>query len=238
MARLYMFVEGQTEQTFASNVLKPHLASFGVYVEGPVLVATARRKGKVYRGGGRHYLPMKNDLVRFLKQEKGADVFFTTMIDLYALPTDFPGVDSASQQRHLPYERVRTLEEAFAGDVGDSRFIPHIQLHEYEAYLFVEPKCLELFYNNQAAAISRLEAVAAPPLASPELIDDGPQTAPSKRIVKEFPEYADAKTTVGPQVAELIGLSAIRAKCPHFDNWLWRLENLAGQRGDADLANG
>lgn len=231
MARLYLFAEGQTEQTFASNVLKPHLANFGVYLVGAVLIATSRRKGKVYRGGGRHYLPMKNDLVRFLKQEKGADVFFTTMIDLYALPSDFPGTEAASKQRHLPYARVRTLEEAFAADVGDPRLIPHIQLHEYETYLFVEPKCLELFYDNQPAAISRLEAMAAPPLASPELIDDGPQTAPSKRIAKEFPEYADAKTTVGPQVAELIGLPAIRAKCPHFDEWLTRLENLANQPG-------
>lgn len=26
MARLYLFAEGQTEQTFANNLLKPHLA--------------------------------------------------------------------------------------------------------------------------------------------------------------------------------------------------------------------
>lgn len=227
MARLYLFAEGQTEQTFASNVLAPHLANFGVYLAGPVLIATSRRKGIVHRGGGRHYLPMKNDIVRFLKQEQGADVFFTTMIDLYALPADFPGVDLAAKQRHLPYERVRTLEEAFAADVSDPRLIPHIQLHEFETLLFVEPKCLELFYDNQPAAISRLEAIAAPPLTSPELIDDGPQTAPSKRTIKEFPGYADAKTTIGPQVAELIGLPAIRAKCPHFDAWLKRLEKLA-----------
>ena len=32
MARLYLFAEGQTEQTFADTVLKPHLANFGVYM--------------------------------------------------------------------------------------------------------------------------------------------------------------------------------------------------------------
>ena len=227
MARLYFFVEGQTEQTFASNVLAPHLANFGVYLEGPVLIATARRKGKVHRGGGRHYLPMKNEIVRLLKRQTGADVFVTTMIDLYALFSDFPGTHAAAKQSHLTYERVRTLEEAFASDVSDARLIPHIQLHEFETLLFVEPKWLEFFYDNHPAAIMRLEAIAAPPRTSPDLIDDGPQTAPSKRIIKEFPEYADANPTVGPQVAELIGIPAIRAKCPHFDQWLKRLENLA-----------
>ena len=33
---------------------------------------------------------MKNDILRFLAQEKASDVFFTTMIDLYAIPTQFP----------------------------------------------------------------------------------------------------------------------------------------------------
>jgi hypothetical protein len=88
MPRLYLFAEGQTELTFADKVLKPHLALYGVYLQPPVLIAHARKKGKAHRGGGRRYSPMKNDIVRFLAQEKGADVFFTTMIDLYAIAAD------------------------------------------------------------------------------------------------------------------------------------------------------
>ena len=61
---------------------------------------------------------------------------------------------------------------------------------------------------------------------SPELIDDGQSTAPSKRIIAEFPDYEGAKSAVGPQVAELIGLETIRAACPHFSKWLTVLENL------------
>ena len=53
MARLYIFAEGQTEQTYAGTVLKKHLAAFGVYVQGPVLVAHARKGGVIHRGGGR-----------------------------------------------------------------------------------------------------------------------------------------------------------------------------------------
>ena len=44
MARLYLFAEGQTEQTFADTVLKPHLAKFGVYMPNPVLIATVVRR--------------------------------------------------------------------------------------------------------------------------------------------------------------------------------------------------
>ena len=53
MTRLYIFAEGQTEQTYGDTVLKKHLAAFGVYVQGPILIAHARRRGVTHRGGGR-----------------------------------------------------------------------------------------------------------------------------------------------------------------------------------------
>ena len=90
MARVYLFVEGQTEQTFANTVLRPHLAHFGVYLHGAVMIAHARRKGDVHRGGAIRYQPVKDDIQRFQRQEKSADVRFTTMIDLYKLMQDFP----------------------------------------------------------------------------------------------------------------------------------------------------
>ncbi|MBI2807352.1 MAG: DUF4276 family protein [Planctomycetes bacterium] len=227
MARLYVFAEGQTEQTFADTVLKPHLTNHGVYVMGPVLVAHAKKKGKVHRGGGSRYVPMKNDIQRFLKQEKNADVFFTTMIDLYRIGSDFPGLAEAEKLRLQPDKRVNALEEAFAKDIGDARFVPFIQLHEYEAYLFSDVTCLALFYDHHENQLGKLKAIADGH-STPEFIDDGPATAPSKRIIAEIPDYADAKPVVGPQVAELIGLRTIRAKCPHFSAWVSRLENLAG----------
>ncbi len=226
MPRLYLFAEGQTEQTFADTVLKPHLAHVGVYLY-PVLIAHARRKGRVHRGGGRKYLPMKNDILRFLKQEKGGDVFFTTMIDLYGIHAEFPGLAEAEKLRHAPGERVEAIEQAFARDIDDGRFVPYIQLHEYEAYLFSNAGALKYFYDHHEKQIAALKAIADAH-ATPELIDDGQHTAPSKRIIAELPDYEDAKPAVGPQVAELIGLDVIRAKCPHFAAWLSRLEQLGG----------
>ncbi len=75
MTRLYIFTEGQTEQTFVTDVLSPHLARLGVYMQAAILIAHAKKKGIVHRGGGRKYIPMKNDILNFLAQEKGQDVF-------------------------------------------------------------------------------------------------------------------------------------------------------------------
>ena len=139
MIRLFFYVEGQTEQAYVDRVLRNHLARFGVMVEGAILVSTGKKHGVVYRGGGRRYAPMKKDLHNLLRQHKGGDVRFTTMLDLYNLYRDCPGTVEADKLRHVPYERVKKLEIAIASDVGDQRLIPHIQLFEFETILFCEP---------------------------------------------------------------------------------------------------
>lgn len=228
MVRLYLFAEGSTEQTFANTVLKPHLANFGVYMDKPVLIAHARKKGKVHRGGGRNFEAMQKDINCFLKQESGNDVFFTTMIDLYAIHAKFPGIEEAEKLRSDPYKRVAFLERAWRDKTGDRRFIPFIQLHEFEAYLFCDVSKFAFFFDNADKQISALQSTAG--IQYPERIDDGQHTAPSKRIIAKFPEYEDSKTTVGPQMAEWIGLENIRSKCPHFKEWIERLERLGQKR--------
>ena len=223
MVRLRLFAEGATEQTFADNVLKRHLANFGVYMEKPVLIAHARKKGKVHRSGGRKFIPMQNDIRRFLKQESGDNVFFTTMIDLYALHKGFPGLEEAEKLRSDPYKRVQALEKSWLDETGDKRFIPFIQLHEFEGYLFTDVSQFAIFFDNTKSQISRLKKIMDK-VQSPELIDDGQHTAPSKRILSQFPDYS--KVTVGPQMAERIGLESIRSRCPHFNAWIERLEKL------------
>jgi hypothetical protein len=225
MPRLYLFAEGSTELTFAATVLKPHLARGGVYLHPPVLIAHARKKGRIHRGGGGRYVPMKNDILRLLAQERGQDVFFTTMLDLYAIHAELPGLAEAEKLRHMPEERVKTLERAFAKDIDDDRFVPYIQLHEFEAYLFSDPTWFGYFYDHHEKEIAALKGIADS-YPTPELIDDGQHSAPSKRIIAEIPDYKGAKSAVGPQVAELIGLDAIREKCPHFAAWLTQLEKL------------
>jgi hypothetical protein len=61
---------------------------------------------------------------------------------------------------------------------------------------------------------------------NPEEIDDGATTAPSKRIIKLIPEYEHRKASAGPIIAEKIGLRRIRERCPHFDEWIKKMERL------------
>lgn len=63
--------------------------------------------------------------------------------------------------------------------------------------------------------------------ATPEAIDDSPQLAPSKRIEALMCRPRYQKRLMGPQAAQRIGLAAIRDECPHFGDWLGRLERLA-----------
>ena len=94
MVRLYLFAEGQTEQTFASIILQPYLAQHQVFMHHTRLIAHGRKKGKTNRGGSGYgdYQPMKDDILRSLAEDKNTDVFFTTMIDLYAIHHNFPGL--------------------------------------------------------------------------------------------------------------------------------------------------
>ncbi len=224
MARLHLTVEGPTERQFAIDLLRQYLAKRGVYVGRIELAAHAKKKKEVHRGGLRRYLPFRNDVVRRLKQDKSCDVFLSTMIDLYALPHDFPGTDEFRDERD-PCRRVEGMEQALAADIGDPRFVPYIQLHEFEALMLAEPTAILSYYADCAAKVAELETLAAG-YASPELINDGENTSPSKRIIAAIPEYRKAKPTAGPQIAAVIGLETIRSKCPHFDAWLRKLETL------------
>jgi hypothetical protein len=225
-ARLHLVVEGQTEETYVNRVLVPHLADREVWADVRV-VETGRQRGLISRGGLREYRKLRNDLVRWMKQDDHPDVFFTTMIDLYGLQAvrgPFPGCDETKQVRD-PYEKVARMEAAWARDIDHHRFIPHIQLHEFETLLLASPHNLKAVFASQDAQINQL-AVMVTTFATPELIDDGEQTSPSKRIIAKLPQYAGMKTSAGPIVAEKIGLPVLRTKCRHFAEWLSRVETL------------
>jgi hypothetical protein len=159
-----------------------------------------------------------------MQGKHSSETWFTTMLDLYAIPEDFPGL-AAALSRPVR-ERVAALEGAFAADMASDhlwRFTPHLQLHEYEALLLVDVDLIGRRIPDEAAvgvpALTRDIAGSAP-----EDVDGGVETAPSKRIIRSFPSYAGLKTSVGPIVAADIGLPRLRAACPHFSAWLDELE--------------
>ncbi len=186
LIRLHAVVEGQTEETFVREVLALELGTKQLFVDAH-RVTTGRRRGQRFRGGLTKYQQLKNDLVLWMKQDQNKDARFTTMVDLYRLPLDFPGFDVCKKQT-AAFKRVQCLEQQFEADLSEQRFIPYIQLHEFEALLFSEVEKFGNAFPGRPKLISDLRAIKAQ-FDSPEHINDRPDLAPSKRILELIPEY-------------------------------------------------
>lgn len=217
--KLFILVEGQTEETFVRDVLATHLDAYGLAAV-PVVLKTKRLvSGGHFRGGVTSASQVLGDVHRLLRDTSAVAV--TTMLDYYRLPENFSGM--ASRPAGSAHARVCHVEGAFGQAFSNPRFIPHIVLHEYEAWLFVEPEKAHGVFTDDVRVAAQLRAMAVT-AGGAELVDEGPETAPSKRLLKLVPGYR--KTLHGPQAVGAIGLAAIRAHCPHAADWLTRLEQL------------
>lgn len=185
-----------------------------------IVVSTKRiASGGKHRGGLTSWSQLRTD-INLLVRDRGAVV--TTMVDLYALPADTPGIATAPQGA-TPRGRVEHIESAIAEAIGRPNFLPHVMLHEFETLLYADPNAVAEHFDQPSLAVAMASDLQQ--CGEPELIDDGPTTAPSKRIITRQPNYL--KTSDGPTVLHHIGLPAIRAACPHFDEWLIELESHA-----------
>ena len=219
--RVLILVEGQTEERFVKDVLAPAFFDRELFFS-PTLLNTKRVKdGANFKGGITTFGKFKYDAQLLLNSAAGALV--TTLVDYYRLPNDFPGM-ATRPQNGTAVQRVLHVESEIAKDFGSpTNFLPFLALHEFEAWLFSSvtelPRALADL-NKQ----KEFEAVRAS-VNTPEDINERPELAPSKRIVKMFPAYK--KTAHGPNIAKRIGLERIRQECPHFNDWMNKLEAFA-----------
>lgn len=200
MKRLYITAEGQTEEAFALTVICNHLVNYGVNVLCR-RVLTKRDKLKSHRGGITNYRKAKADIQRWMLEDQSPDVYFTTMFDYYALPINFPGYDEAKKLANV-YDQVAFLEEKMKEDIGDRRFIPYLQVHEFESLIFSRIEYLEYEYLDRGEEILLLKKQLDAVGGNPELINCGRDTAPCKRIITLIPEYD--KVLAGNDIANLI----------------------------------
>jgi hypothetical protein len=219
-SKVLVYVEGQTEEIFVKRVLVPHLGALGIHLI-PTLAKTKRTKsGHHFKGGITSYERTRRDILALLGDTSA--VLVTTMIDYYGLPGDFPG--RASLPSGTCFDRVAYLEEEFRKDIGRPTFRPYFQLHEFEALVFVDPsEAARAFPGSTKEA--ELVSIRSQ-FGSPEEIDDGETTAPSKRLRALFPGYQ--KPFHSPLVAVRTGLARIRSECRHFSEWMARLEQAGG----------
>ena len=220
MIHLHIICEGITEAAFAKAMLAPHFAQMGIMLH-PAKIGRPGRKG-----GNVNFDRLLTDIRSRLLQQQSA--WCTTFFDYYGLPKDFPGKAEAaakadlSQKAETICSALRAQLESRIGAEPMRRFIPYVQMHEFEALLFSDANALARAVGESAAG-GELARIAHD-FDTPEHIDDSPETAPSKRILSLATQYR--KATQGPAVAQEIGLPAMRDQCRLFDAWLQGLESL------------
>jgi len=137
MARVYVVVEGQTEESFVKSVLAPALWPQHVFLTPIILGAPG------HKGGRTNYARVKKDVFALLKQDRTA--YCSTILHFYGLGSGFPGTPLPANLSNVG--KVERIEQSFKEDVvqqapalrPDVRFLPYLQLHEYEGLLFSDP---------------------------------------------------------------------------------------------------
>jgi hypothetical protein len=222
--RINVVTEGPTEETFVNAVLVDHLQQFRIFDVRAHSITTGYTKGRPHRGGFLRYDHLERDILNWLRQDPRAVV--TTMVDLYGLPSDFPNKEMFIHEPN-PFTKVEKAETEFANKINNPRFVPYIQLHEFEGILFSDVQQIHqsmIPSGSSHADLRKLQTIRAE-FHTPEEINDNPQTAPSKRILGIYPSFQ--KPTDGIIIAKRIGINAIRRECSHFNKWLLQLESLS-----------
>lgn len=218
MERIIIICEGPTEEEFCKKTLTPYFQKQQIYVQSPLI--------KHSNGGIVRWDVLKKQIENHLKQDKTA--YVTLLIDYYGLyqKYEFPGWEESLS---IPDKssRLDFLEQKMAEAIEESlryRFIPYMQLHEFEGILFNNLEVFDLLFNeDEIQAREELEAVFKE-FDNPEMINNSPDNAPSKRLKRIIKGYN--KIVYGNILAEEIGLTGIRSKCPRFDGWITRINNI------------
>lgn len=220
MIRVHVICEGQTEEMFINELLLP------VFLTKDILLVPALVGKPGHKGGNFKFDRLQADVKNRLLGERAA--YCTTFFDYYGLPQAFPGKNSQNTQVNIR-TKAATVQDAMTveltcliGNDAMRRFIPFVQMYEFEALLFSDPDAFARGISNEH--LSQNLTDIAKQFDSPEHINNSPQTSPSKRIESLIRGYE--KPLMGTLGALEVGLDIMRQKCELFDNWLKQLESL------------
>ena len=216
MSRVRILVEGQTEETFVNDILSPHLYQMGIFPYAFLF------------GGIPRYKQARKEILNSLKEDKTC--ICTTMVAFYGMQKDWPGrIESQSYRNYQ--EKAQKVQQALSEDIvtqmdnswNPAQFIPYVQMHEFEALLFSDTSVLA---SSNSRISSQLKRVLQS-FSCPEEINDHYDTCPSRRIEQHITNYV--KTVDGIIAARKIGLEKMRRECPHFNEWITKLEDIGKQ---------
>ncbi len=217
-----MIVEGQTER---AALQQPDVAARFFSCGFSVHPKVVGKPG--HKGGVRSFDKILPEILALLRQEPQAKV--STFFDFYALPlSKWPGYPHSEELS--PAQAVVHIEAAMAAcvtaqipNLSPGRFTPYIQLFEFEALLFADPKAMANLFGNPALEQTFVKMVVD--CGGCEAIDNGPATAPSKRIQDHFPGYikGSGANAHAPLILGHIARTnwpQLLAACPRFRHWL------------------
>ena len=223
MIRVHIICEGQTEAIFVQELLMLHFSPRKIFLNAILIGNT---------GGNVTFDRLRQDAENLLLGDRSS--YCTTFFDFYGLPTDFPGKSASAAKGDLSAkaaiihtELVKRLKDTIR-DFPAQRFIPYVQMYEFEALLFSDPASFAAGINRRELQ-DKLTGIRAL-FKTPEHINDDQCTAPSKRVKKLFSlNDRYQKPIMGTLGALEIGLPKMREECPLFNAWLASLENLSAQ---------
>ena len=216
MKNVYIYCEGQTEESFVNQILYPYFFQRDIVVY-PIICATKTTSSEKYRGGVVRYGKIKRELSLICKSHPNE--FVTTMFDYYGLPKDTPGM----VERHGDiFAFVEQIEQRVNEDIGRPNCRFHLMLHEFEGILFSRPESFARIADEQVVESIRRIRNSFP---TPEHINSSPETAPSKRLKQLIPNYAKIRN--GTLLSDDMGVDTIMAECLHFRQWVSEIAELA-----------
>jgi hypothetical protein len=218
MAKFAIICEGKTERNFVEEILAPYFSSCGLCVD-PVEIGIKN----IQHGGNVSFERVIKDCAILLRSHE----YVTTLIDFYRIGKDWRGVNEieesmSSVEKAQTVERIALLDAIKMLGVKDveRRLFFNVIMHEFEGFLFSDPEAI-VRVTRAGKAVTALEEIATT-FPTPEDIDNGRNTAPSKRLASSKANYG--KVVHGTRIAGEIGLEKIRNKCPHFNSWMIRIE--------------
>ncbi|MFV0345543.1 MAG: DUF4276 family protein [Bacteroidales bacterium] len=219
MKRLIIICEGQTEQEFCKTILSPYLTRININIRYPLI--------KKSNGGIVAWLEFKKEISQYLKDN--TETYVTCLIDYYGINKrhKFPKWEIANAEPDKN-QRMRMIEQGMKEDLAESiryRFIPYVQLHEFEGLIFsgsINVFREQIPQNELTGEEELLQTLDQ--FSNPEMINDDKETSPSHRLERIIKGYN--KIVYGNILLEAIGLEGIRNKCPRFNEWVDSLVNI------------
>ena len=224
MHEVLIICEGHTEREFCKAVVAQSLHSKGVSLSG-TLVGKPHKK----RGGISPWPVYRQEILRLARERDDRSV--GVLVDYYAMPSSWPGRPTAPGKALA--DRAKHIEDELCIDLNSElgdRFIPCVQLHEFESLLFVDTEATSLTIAAGSGLTThdyladQLNKIRSECNNNVEAINDSPTTAPSKRLIKLCPSYD--KVAWGVLSAKEAGIDTLRDGCQWLDRWLNALESL------------